>query len=42
MENLGQVEHIFCDKTGVLTSGKTSFEYLNIGKSLLGDGAISL
>lgn len=39
MEELGQIEYIFSDKTGTLTSNVLEFKYAFIGDSFFGDSA---
>lgn len=39
MEELGQIEYIFSDKTGTLTSNILEFKYAYIGDSFFGDAA---
>ena len=35
-EELGQIQHLFSDKTGTLTCNYMSFKYMVIGKNVLG------
>ena len=37
-EELGQIQHIFSDKTGTLTCNHMSFKYMMIGRNVYGYG----